>query len=857
MKKTNLVTKVICLFILLSFVLNDGFSQNKLAQFIESKKQIEDFRQVDMFTPVTYEPLFNTVKTGVAFTIDILELQQIMADKNATLTLKLPALNGKVYELELARVNLFAGNFKLTSYGNIKGEEVDYTPGLYYRGIIKGDDGSFAAVSFFNDGLMGLFSDNTGNYNLGQVKDTPGLYVLYNDKDEINKPLIDCGSVMQKEEGSEHNKGGNPSPTSVNCKVVNCYYECDFAMYQAFSSNTTTVANYLTGAFNVEATLYFNEGITIAISQIVVWTVTDPEAALTSTSTVNSSFATRTGSAWNGDMAQFLTTRNLGGGIAQGFNGLCNKSQAHSSAEIYTTYSPFPTYSWTIMVMTHEMGHLLGSRHTHACVWNGNNTAIDGCSGGVEGTCSLPGIPSGGGTIMSYCHIQGVGINFNNGFGPQPGALLLANVNNAVCLTGSSASAPTGLTTTTISNNSATVNWAPVSGATQYTVEYKVTTAGSYTSLGNFVGTTANLTGLLPTTNYTWRVQADCSPFTSLTFNTLSNPGCGVPTSLTTSNLKNVSAKVSWSSFSNATSYTVRYKVFGTSTFKYYTTSNAYKFLLNLLPSTKYTWSVKTTCNDLSVTAYSAAKNFTTKSNAAPTTYCVANGSNSTIESLSNVTFGSINNTSGDNGGYADFTALSTNIVPGSSYGISVSLTKANPGDNEAVSVWIDFNRDGDFTDANELAYTSNSINALFNGTINVPSTAAVGFSRMRVTCEFGATPVPCGTYQYGETEDYLVNITTTPLVLDESRIEYNDFNGLDFIVFPNPASTNIQLQINANDFNFFDLTIISLTGQIVKNVKLKGENVSVDISDIKNGFYQLIMTDLEGNRVVKKLIKN
>jgi hypothetical protein len=83
-----------------------------------------------------------------------------------------------------------------------------------------------------------------------------------------------------------------------------------------------------------------------------------------------------------------------------------------------------------VMVITHEMGHLMGSNHTHACVWNGNNTAIDGCAA-VEGDCARPGNPPTGGTIMSYCHLQGVGINFNKGFGPQPTAVILNKIANA------------------------------------------------------------------------------------------------------------------------------------------------------------------------------------------------------------------------------------------------------------------------------------------------------------------------------------------------------------------------------------------------------------------------------------------
>jgi hypothetical protein len=105
------------------------------------------------------------------------------------------------------------------------------------------------------------------------------------------------------------------------------------------------------------------------------------------------------------------------------------------------------------MVVTHEFGHLFGSLHTHACVWNGNNTAIDGCFGYVEGSCPLPGYPTGGGTIMSYCQLEGrPGINFNLGFGPQPGNVIRNSVNNASCL--QSCDTPVNFSNQTVSSNS-------------------------------------------------------------------------------------------------------------------------------------------------------------------------------------------------------------------------------------------------------------------------------------------------------------------------------------------------------------------------------------------------------------------
>lgn len=107
------------------------------------------------------------------------------------------------------------------------------------------------------------------------------------------------------------------------------------------------------------------------------------------------------------------------------------------------SYQLVPTYSGSVFIIAHEFGHLFGSRHTHDCVWNGNNTAIDGCSGCMENpdpnvggcqNCPNPGIPSGGGTIMSYCANLSVGVNFNLGFGLQSGNVIRNSVANANCL---------------------------------------------------------------------------------------------------------------------------------------------------------------------------------------------------------------------------------------------------------------------------------------------------------------------------------------------------------------------------------------------------------------------------------------
>ena len=146
----------------------------------------------------------------------------------------------------------------------------------------------------------------------------------------------------------------------------------------------------------------------MSINEIFAWTTNSPYTGSTS-SAMLSSYQANTGT-FNGNLSH-LVSYQASGGIAAGFSGICNSNPDLSKcfSSIDGVYSNVPVYSWDVMVTTHEMGHLIGSRHTHACVWNGNSTAIDGCAGAVEGSCPLPGYPAEGGTMMSYCHLQSVG----------------------------------------------------------------------------------------------------------------------------------------------------------------------------------------------------------------------------------------------------------------------------------------------------------------------------------------------------------------------------------------------------------------------------------------------------------------
>ncbi|TQV89435.1 PKD domain-containing protein [Aliikangiella coralliicola] len=140
------------------------------------------------------------------------------------------------------------------------------------------------------------------------------------------------------------------------------------------------------------------------------------------------------------------------------------------------------------------------------------------------------------------------------------------------------------------------------------------------------------------------------------------------------------------------------------------------------------------------------------------TTYCEATGGGN-YEWIAGVSVGGLNNTSGQ-AAYTDFTSQTANLNTGNN---SATFTPGftNSAYTEYWSVWIDFNKDGDFTDTGEQVLNGQSGNAAVNATLNIPTSAAgVNGTRMRVAMKYNAAASSsCGDIGDGEVEDYSVNI--------------------------------------------------------------------------------------------------
>jgi hypothetical protein len=361
-------------------------------------------------------------------------MRRILNEDVPFLTLPLPDGRGGTMELELVKVNIFAPGFTVNVAST--GKEVVGNLGAHYRGIVKGDNTSVAAISVFENEVMGFFSTQAdGNVVLGRLtgNNPNDRHVLYNDRDLKAKDNFSCDTDDSDALNLPSSIIDEPSQESPAVTCVKMYVEADYPIL-VDKGSVTAVRNFVTGIFNQSATLYNNDTIPVALSQLVIWDVPSPFVGTTTTQLLDQFTALRNGN-FRGDTGHLLSYRVQNGGVAW-TDILCsggNQRTAYSGID--PDFMNVPTYSWTINLFTHEAGHNLASPHTHACAWNGNNTAIDSCAA-VEGNCPSPGNPPGGGTIMSYCHnVQGVGINFANGFGPQPKALILQRIAAGACLT--------------------------------------------------------------------------------------------------------------------------------------------------------------------------------------------------------------------------------------------------------------------------------------------------------------------------------------------------------------------------------------------------------------------------------------
>lgn len=229
------------------------------------------------------------------------------------------------------------------------------------------------------------------------------------------------------------------------------------------------------------------------------------------------------------------------------------------------------------------------------------------------------------------------------------------------------------------------------------------------------------------------------------------------PTNLVASGTTSNSVSLSWTASTDNIGVT-GYNVYMNSALNT-TVTGTTTTITGLTASTAYSFYVVAKDAAGNSSASSTVVNATTAAGTS-ITYCASQGNSTADEKIGKVVFGAINNTSTGTAGYENFTALTTNVTSGTATTITITPSWTATAFSEGYAVWIDYNKNGLFTDAGELAWSkATSTTTPATGTITIPASATLGTTRMRVSMKYNAIPTSCEAIPYGQVEDYTVNI--------------------------------------------------------------------------------------------------
>ncbi len=491
---------------------------------------------------------------------------------------------------------------------------------------------------------------------------------------------------------------------------------------------------------------------------------------------------------------------------------------------------------------THEVGHWLNLRH----IWGDDGTACTGSDLVTDtpnqadenyGCPSFPQVSCSNGTngdmFMNYMDYvdDACMYMFTTGQKARMQALFaaggsrvgLTTSNGCTPPTTTGCGAPTSVTVGSIANTSASVSWAAVSGATNYTVEYKTAAATTWTVTTATTTPSKALSGLTANTAYNVRVKTTCGTTvsaysTTTNFTTSSTTGCGAPTSVAASAITTTGATISWAAISGATNYTVEYKKSTVTTWTVSTaTTTTSKALTGLTAATVYNVRVKTTCGT-TVSAYSTTINFTTT--AACTSTYESNNTSATATAISPGTAISSQIQTSTDVDYYSFSNTTTNK------NIKVSLTNL-PADYDMTLYY-----------PNGTAYATSQNGGTTAETIilNFPSTPTVGTYRVQV---YGYG----GTFSSTACYSLLAQVGATNYVRLSGELADNSKPVFEeSVISPNPTSGIATLRFNLTEEANVAINVYDQMGRLVntQNQHIAKENseVEMNFSNVSNGIY-------------------
>ncbi|WP_157493802.1 PKD domain-containing protein [Draconibacterium sediminis] len=228
--------------------------------------------------------------------------------------------------------------------------------------------------------------------------------------------------------------------------------------------------------------------------------------------------------------------------------------------------------------------------------------------------------------------------------------------------------------------------------------------------------------------------------------------------------------------------------------------------------------------------------------------YCAPSNISSTQNYITSVIFDGIEVQSGSDG-YILAASSFNDITPGQNY--FTELIPLNVTTRNFWRVWIDFNQDGDFDDADETVFQLNNKKGTVSDNIFIPSYAN-GTTRMRIAMKIGSAPSSCEDGFDGEVEDYTISFA--PPMASASNPASDSWLERNISIYPNPAISFIN--INLDEVGFDDsYSVYDLSGKKLVEEQLTSSFLRVDLSGYPSGIYMVKVINFN-QPTIQKIIK-
>ncbi len=403
------------------------------------------------------------------------------------------------------------------------------------------------------------------------------------------------------------------------------------------------------------------------------------------------------------------------------------------------------------------------------------------------------------------------------------------------------------------------MSWGGTGSMTGYNVRYREVGAVDWVEVNGLTETGYTFPELLWCTEYEAQVMAMCADTESgwSALQTWLTDGCceypGIE-SFSVTNIGETAATINWGSVLAAQSYTLIVTDESGNAETFSGVVNTSLMLSDLEPCTMYTIEFGLECADETLEVIEVI-DFTTLGCGACTDFSFCGSFGGTADEwIQRVQLVSIDSNSGDNGGYGDYTMnadQTTVLDPGGTYTLTMTPGFSGTAFSEIWQAWIDTNQDGEFQN-NEIIFTSNTGSSeAQSGEFTLSPTTQPGSVRLRVSMKYAgffgnaSPPAPCEEMQYGEVEDYCIEVSTNIVS------SVGEANAGNWSVFPNPTTGILNVSLPEG---MHRIDVLDLTGRVVASTFTNGV-ARINMEQLSTGIYMVQLITNGAPQATKKVV--